>query len=130
MRRRLEPLVLYLYFINSMTPSLSWPSSAKIYILAKLLTTWKLGGVFIPLDYHVPREILKHMLFNIAPTLVLAPSTELVFQKIQKCDDFYSTFSMSATDNESLLDLSLPCLPFDLKIPKVHYSLALFITYY
>ena len=41
------------------------------YVLAILFATWKLGGVFVPLDYHVPREILECILFNIAPTCVL-----------------------------------------------------------
>ena len=85
------------------------------YVLAILFATWKLGGVFAPLDYHVPREILERMLFNIAPTCVLAPSTEPVLQKILKGENFSSDFSMSATDESSLLDLSLPCLPFDPK---------------
>ena len=84
------------------------------YVLAILFATWKLGGVFAPVDYHVPREILERMLFNIAPTCVLAPSTEPVLQKIIKGENFPSNFLMSATD-ESLSDLSLPCLPFDLK---------------
>jgi hypothetical protein len=38
------------------------------YVLATLFATWKLGGVFAPLDYHVPRDILERMLHNIAPT--------------------------------------------------------------
>ena len=46
-------------------------SENRPYVLAILFATWKLGGVFVPLDYHVPREILECMLFNIAPTCVL-----------------------------------------------------------
>jgi hypothetical protein len=52
--------------------------------LATLFATWKLGGVFAPLDYHVPREILERMLHNIAPTCVLVPSTEPVVKNIIK----------------------------------------------
>jgi hypothetical protein len=102
-----------------MAPNPSWPSSAKItpYVLAILFTTWKLGGVFALLDCHTPRKILERMLFNIVPTCVLAPSTEPasvlgLLQKILKGENFSFKFLMSAT-NESLLDLSLPCLPFD-----------------
>jgi acyl-CoA synthetase (AMP-forming)/AMP-acid ligase II len=29
------------------------------YLLATLFATWKLGGVFTPLDYHVSRDILE-----------------------------------------------------------------------
>ena len=54
------------------------------YVLATLFATWKLGGVFAPLDYHVPRDILERMLHNIAPTCVLIPSTESVIQNIVK----------------------------------------------
>ncbi|KAF8812559.1 hypothetical protein BYT27DRAFT_7183001 [Phlegmacium glaucopus] len=46
-------------------------------ILATLFTTWKLSGVFAPLDYH-------RMLYNIAPTCVLVPSTEPVILNIVK----------------------------------------------
>jgi hypothetical protein len=39
-------------------PSTSLLSSAKHpYILAILFATWKLGGVFAPLDHHVRLEI-------------------------------------------------------------------------
>jgi hypothetical protein len=34
-------------------------SEHHAYLLATLFATWKLGGVFTPLDYHVPRNILE-----------------------------------------------------------------------
>ena len=85
------------------------------YVLAILFATWKLGGVFAPLDFHVPREILERMLFNIAPTCVLAPSTEPVIQKILKGENFASNSLCQPLMSPFLLDLSLPCLPFDVK---------------
>src|SRR5271155_1007061 len=35
------------------------------YVLATLFATWKLSGVFAPLNFHVPRNILERMLQNI-----------------------------------------------------------------
>lgn len=64
------------------------------YVLATLFATWKLGGVFAPLDFHVPREILERMLHNIAPTCVLVPSTETAIQNIVKGDFFPPIFFM------------------------------------
>ena len=68
----------------------------------------------LPLDYHVPRDILERMLHNIAPTCVLIPSTESVIQNIVKGTFFLFYFFLSAADENFLLELSLPCLPFDL----------------
>jgi acyl-CoA synthetase (AMP-forming)/AMP-acid ligase II len=72
------------------------------YVLAILFATWKLGGVFAPLDY---QEILERMLHNIAPICVLAPSTRTqpVLQKILKGEFYPSNFSMSAS-GESFSD--------------------------
>lgn len=43
------------------------------YILALLLATWKLGGIFAPLDAHAPPEMLVHMLKTINPTCAAIP---------------------------------------------------------
>ena len=108
---------LLLNFIKSMAPNPLLPSSAKITPMS-WLSYLPLGSlaVSLPLNYHVLHEILEHMLFNIVHTYVLAPSTKpaSVLQKFIKGKNFSSNFSMSATD-KSIIDLSLPCLPFDLK---------------
>ena len=94
----------------SLNLSRSRNSSAKI--TSTSWATWKFGGVFTPLDYHVPREVFERMLSIIATTCVLAPSTESVLQNFLKRENF--SFDMLAT-NKSLLDVSLLCLPFNLK---------------
>ena len=45
------------------------------YILALLLATWKLGGIFAPLDAHAPPEMLAHMLKTINPTCAAIPAS-------------------------------------------------------
>ncbi|KAF9475042.1 ketoacyl-synt-domain-containing protein [Pholiota conissans] len=41
------------------------------FILAILLATWKLGGIFAPLDPHAPPEMVRQMLDNLRPTCVI-----------------------------------------------------------
>ena len=81
-------LALELHQKYGLNPVVAVISENHPYVLATLFATWKLGGVFAPLDYHVPREILERMLHNIAPTCVLVPSTEPLIQNIVKGDFF------------------------------------------
>lgn len=46
------------------------------YLLAIMLATWKLGGVYAPLDHHTPQELLQRMIINTASTLVVIPSSD------------------------------------------------------
>lgn len=41
------------------------------FILAILLATWKLGGIFAPLDSHAPPEMVTQMLANLRPSCVV-----------------------------------------------------------
>jgi len=43
-------------------------SENRPYVLAMVLATWKLGGIFAPLDCHAPPDMVKKMVENIAPT--------------------------------------------------------------
>ena len=57
-------------------PTISIVSENHPYTLAVMLATWKLGGIYAPLDHHAPQELLQHMIINIAPTLVVASSSD------------------------------------------------------
>jgi acyl-coenzyme A synthetase/AMP-(fatty) acid ligase len=46
-------------------------SENRPYVLAMVLATWKLGGIFAPLDCHAPPEMVKKMIQNIEPTCAL-----------------------------------------------------------
>jgi acyl-coenzyme A synthetase/AMP-(fatty) acid ligase len=43
-------------------------SENRPYVLAMLLATWKLGGIYAPLDCHAPPDMVKKMVETIAPT--------------------------------------------------------------
>lgn len=54
------------------------------YLLAILLATWKLGGIFAPLDSHAPPSMMERMLQNIKPTFAIVPEGEkLVMEFVQ-----------------------------------------------
>jgi hypothetical protein len=80
--------------------SKAWPkpivaviSEIYPYMTTSLFATWKLGGVFAPLDYHVPCDILEHMLHNIA--YLCLDSTESLIHNIVKGTFFLFCFFVS-----------------------------------
>lgn len=70
-------------------PTISIISENHPYILAVMLATWKLGGVYAPLDHHAPQEMLQRMIINIAPTLVVAPSSDERIKQLLRGILFY-----------------------------------------
>jgi acyl-coenzyme A synthetase/AMP-(fatty) acid ligase len=62
--------------ICGLKPTIAIIGENHPYLLAVMLATWKLGGVYAPLDHHTPQELLQHMVINIGPTLVVAPSSD------------------------------------------------------
>ncbi len=46
-------------------------SENRPYVLAMVLATWKLGGIFAPLDCHAPPDMVKKMIENVSPTCAL-----------------------------------------------------------
>ena len=63
------------------------------YILAVMLATWKLGGIYAHLDYHTPQELLQHMITNIAPTLVVAPSSHEPIKQLLRGTSYFTISS-------------------------------------
>ena len=57
-------------------PTIATFSENHPYILAIMLATWKLGGVYAPLDHHAPQDLLQYMIINIGPTFVVVPSSD------------------------------------------------------
>jgi len=57
-------------------PTIATFSENHPYILAVMLATWKLGGIYAPLDHHTPHELVQHMIMNSAPTFVVVPSSD------------------------------------------------------
>ncbi|KAF8962890.1 hypothetical protein BDZ97DRAFT_1920218 [Flammula alnicola] len=52
------------------------------YVLAVLLATWKLAGIFAPLDCHAPLEMVEKMLENLGPTCVLIRESDEVLKAL------------------------------------------------
>jgi acyl-coenzyme A synthetase/AMP-(fatty) acid ligase len=61
------------------------------YILAVMLATWKLGGVYTPFDHHTPQELLQHMIINTTPTLVVIPSSDEHVKQLLHSMSYFTT---------------------------------------
>ncbi|KAJ7238282.1 hypothetical protein B0H12DRAFT_99519 [Mycena haematopus] len=48
------------------------------YVLALMLAIWKLDGIFIPLDPHVPATLLQSMLGFVKPTAIVLLASDIV----------------------------------------------------
>ncbi|KAJ7754163.1 hypothetical protein DFH07DRAFT_886398 [Mycena maculata] len=46
------------------------------YIFALMLSVWKLGGIFIPMDAHIPRAMLISMTDMVKPQCVVLPASD------------------------------------------------------
>ena len=82
-------------------PTITIVSENHPYILAVMLATWKLGGISAHLDHHAPQELLQHKITNIAPTLVVALSSDEPINQLLR--------SMSYFTFISFLKISLYC---------------------
>ncbi|KAK0461978.1 uncharacterized protein EV420DRAFT_1665682 [Desarmillaria tabescens] len=63
-------------------PKVAVVSENHPYIFALMLAVWKLGGTFIPIDVHVPAELLKGMLHIVDPTCLVVPETDVSDQRV------------------------------------------------
>jgi len=54
------------------------------YLLAIMLATWKLGGIFAPLDAHSPPEMISEMLKTIKPTCTVTSGQDGLAMKIMQ----------------------------------------------
>ena len=134
--------------VHGLKPTISVVSENHPYILAVMLATWKLGGVYAPLDHHAPQELLQHMIINVAPTLVVTPSSdEHIKQLLRGISYFtfntflrshctavmnvhYMTFDVKTTSmttlSQSFLNLSPDLSPVEYPLPSPS-DIALFI---
>ncbi|KAG7449473.1 ketoacyl-synt-domain-containing protein [Guyanagaster necrorhizus] len=64
------------------SPRVAVVSENHPYVFALMLAVWKLGGIFIPIDVHVPAELLTGMLRIVAPDCVVIPETDLSNQRV------------------------------------------------
>ncbi|KAK0206705.1 hypothetical protein DFS33DRAFT_1420932, partial [Desarmillaria ectypa] len=63
-------------------PKVAVISENHPHVFALMLAVWKLGGIFIPIDVHVPAELLKGMLYIVAPTCLVIPETDFSNQRV------------------------------------------------
>jgi acyl-coenzyme A synthetase/AMP-(fatty) acid ligase len=66
-------LALELHQLYGSQPTVAVLSENHPYTFALLLATWKLGGIFAPLDHNSPPDMIKQMAENIQPTCALVP---------------------------------------------------------
>lgn len=69
-------LALDLHEKYGLHPTVAVISENHPYILAILLATWKLGGIFAPFDCHSPLEMVEKMLKNTEATCAVVPDSE------------------------------------------------------
>ena len=69
-------MALELHEKYGLNPTVAVISENHPYMLAILLATWKLDGIFAPLDPHSPLEMVKQMLENVEATFVVIPDNE------------------------------------------------------
>jgi acyl-coenzyme A synthetase/AMP-(fatty) acid ligase len=74
-------------------PTVTIVSENHPYILAVMLATWKLGGIYAHLDHHTPQELLQHMITNIAPTFVVAPSSDEPIKQLLRGTSYFAIIS-------------------------------------
>lgn len=63
-------------------PTVAVISENHPYVLAILLATWKLGGIYVPLDCHAPVDMVKKMFENVEPTCVVLPTSETALNEL------------------------------------------------
>lgn len=63
-------------------PKVAVVSENHPYVFAVMLAVWKLSGIFIPIDVHVPSELLSGMLAIAAPTFLLLPESDDVNRRV------------------------------------------------
>lgn len=69
-------LALQLYEKYGSKPTVAVISENHPYMLAILLATWKLSGIFVPMDPHAPLPMVKQMLLNVEATCAVIPERE------------------------------------------------------
>ncbi|KIM43994.1 hypothetical protein M413DRAFT_372837 [Hebeloma cylindrosporum] len=75
-------LALELHQQHGLRPTVAVLSENHPYTFALLLATWKLGGIFAPLDHNSPPDMIKQMAENIRPTCVLVPEDMVTAREI------------------------------------------------
>ena len=76
--------------IYGLKPTIAIFSENHPYILAVMLATWKLGGIYAPLDHHTPQELLQQMIMNISPTFVVVPSSDEPIKQLLRGMSYFS----------------------------------------
>ena len=95
-------------------PTISIVSENHPYILAVMLATWKLGGVYTPLDHHAPQELLQQMIINTAPTLVVVPSSDEPIRQLLRSMSYFRFISIFLRSHCSA-GMNVHCIIFDVK---------------
>ena len=98
-------------------PTITIVSENHPYILAIMLATWKLGGIYAHLDHHAPQELLQHMITNIAPTLVVAPSSDEPINQLLRGMSYFTFISSARSHCTSGMNFNY--MMFDVKITSM-----------
>lgn len=79
-------IALQLYERYGSKPTVAVISENHPYMLAALLATWKLCGIFVPLDPHAPLPMVRQMLLNVEATCAIIPERERGLDDLLKGD--------------------------------------------
>ncbi|KDR66938.1 hypothetical protein GALMADRAFT_232329 [Galerina marginata CBS 339.88] len=115
-------IALKLYDKYGLNPTVAVVSENHPYMLAILLATWKLGGIFAPLDPHSPLETVKKMLENVAATFAVIPDNEEGLKELLQSMDMpmmpFSKDTGITTLTQSYLDQTAEISPSLFPLPS------------
>uniref|UniRef100_A0A8H7XR57 Uncharacterized protein n=1 Tax=Psilocybe cubensis TaxID=181762 RepID=A0A8H7XR57_PSICU len=123
-------IALQLYKRYGSKPTVAVVSENHPYILAALLATWKLNGIFVPLDPHAPLPMIRQMLLNVEATCVIIPEREIgladLLKELNKGAVIIAKDMTMVSLSQQFLDQDAVLPPSIFPLPKLT-SMAMYI---